>query len=241
MKQMFFLIMKKKKYIKISLLIILSLLLALFVLRKCNKPKVKHNIEYVDKKGTYHKYYEDGKFSELKKENKELYDSLKKYKKEIDYLVQFKYNKSYKTDTVIITKTKVKKETLYSKNEKGEFIEKKEEAKTYEYQNKPNDSVDYKLKINSEREPNWYSLDINVHDKITLVNKKEENGTNHLTINTDNKANITDVTTFKKKEKKNIFNKIAIVPGIYYGYDVKNKRMGYGVGITLGYNIFGTK
>lgn len=233
--------MKKYKLIKLILALLVLILISFFVFKRCSNSKNKDNVEYVDKKGTYHKEFKDGKFSDLKKENKELYDSLKKYKKEIDYLVQFKYNKRYKTDKVIVKTTEIKKVPIYIKNDKGEFIEKKEEAKTYEYQNKPNDSIEYKLKINSVREPNWYSLDVNVHDKITLVNKKEENGINHLTINTDNKANVTDVTTFKKKEKKNIFNKIAIVPGIYYGYDIKNKKIGYGIGITLGYNIFGTK
>lgn len=233
--------MKKYKVIKLILSLLVLILISFFVFQKCKGSKNKDNIEYVDKKGTYHKEFKDGKFSDLKKENKELYDSLKKYKKEIDYLVQFKYNKRYKTDKVIVKTTEIKEVPIYIKNDKGEFIEKKEEAKTYEYQNKPNDSIEYKLKINSVREPNWYSLDVNVHDKITLVNKKEENGINHLTINTDNKANVTDVTTFKKKEKKNIFNKIAIVPGIYYGYDIKNKKIGYGIGITLGYNIFGTR
>lgn len=233
--------MKTYKVIKLILALLVLILISFFVFQKCKTSKTKDNVEYVDKKGTYHKEFKDGKFSDLKKENKELYDSLKKYKKEIDYLVQFKYNKRYKTDKVIVKTTEIKKVPIYIKNDKGEFIEKKEEAKTYEYQNKPNDSIEYKLKINSVREPNWYSLDVNVHDKITLVNKKEENGINHLTINTDNKANVTDVTTFKKKEKKNIFNKIAIVPGIYYGYDIKNKKIGYGIGITLGYNIFGTR
>ena len=97
------------------------------------------------------------------------------------------------------------------------------------------------MQINSTREPNWYSLNVKLHDKITIVNKDEGNGVNHLTIKTDNKADISNVTTFKKKEKKNIFNRISIAPGVFYGYDFKSKQMGYGVGITIGYNIFGSK
>lgn len=233
-------IKNNKKVIKYGFLILLCSFMIFEVQQKCYKNWKANEIEYTDSNKTYHKQFNEGKFSDLKRENRELYDSLKKYKDKIDYLVQFKYDKSYNTEKVII-KTKEVKVPVYVKNGNGEFIEKIEEPKTFEYENGANDSIEYKLKINSTREPNWYSLNVKVHDKITMVNKDEGNGVNHLTINTDNQAQVSDVTTFKRKENKNIFNKIAIGPSVYYGYDIKNKQIGYGVGITVTYNIFGTK
>lgn len=229
-----------KKVIKYCFLILFAFFVVLFGYYKYTNYRKAKVIEYVDSTGTYHRQYNEGDFNDLKKENKELYDSLKKYKDKIDFLTQFNYDKSYNSGKVIVQTKEVQTPT-YVKNEDGQYVENIEEAKTYEYENEPNDSINYKLQINSTREPNWYSLNVKLHDKITIVNKDEGNGVNHLTIETDNKADISNVTTFKKKKKKNIFNKIAIAPGVFYGYDIKSKQMGYGVGITIGYNIFGTK
>ena len=229
-----------KKVIKYCFLILFAFFVVLFGYYKYTNYRKAKVIEYVDSTGTYHRQYNEGDFNELKKENKELYDSLKKYKDKIDFLTQFNYDKSYNSGKVVVQTKEVQTPT-YVKNKDGQYVENIEEAKTYEYENEPNDSINYKLQINSTREPNWYSLNVKLHDKITIVNKDEGNGVNHLTIETDNKADISNVTTFKKKKKKNIFNKIAIAPGVFYGYDIKSKQMGYGVGITIGYNIFGTK
>ena len=229
-----------KNSIMCGITMVVAIFMCLIGVHMCRKLKKAKKIEYTDSICVHHVKYNDGKFSDLKKENEQLYDSLKKYKKQIDYLVQFTYEKTYTTNKVVIKKESDAQQT-YTKNQDGNLVENIEEAKTYEYSNEPNDSINYQLKINSTREPNWYSLDVKMHDRITIVNKNEGNGDNHLTISTDNKAEISNTTVFKKKRKKNIFNKIAIVPGIYYGYDIKNKSIGYGVAVTIGYNIFGTK
>ena len=240
MKKIINFLKNNKKVIKYCFLILFAFFAVLFGYYKYTNYRKAKVIEYVDSTGTYHRQYNEGDFNELKKENKELYDSLKKYKDKIDFLTQFNYDKSYNSGKVIVQTKEVQTPT-YVKNKDGQYVENIEEAKTYEYENEPNDSINYKLQINSTREPNWYSLNVKLHDKITIVNKDEGNGVNHLTIETDNKADISNVTTFKKKKKKNIFNKIAIAPGVFYGYDFKSKQMGYGVGITIGYNIFGSK
>ena len=229
-----------KNSIMCGITMVVAIFMCLIGVHMCSKLKKAKKIEYTDSICVHHVKYNDGKFSDLKKENEQLYDSLKKYKKQIDYLVQFTYEKTYTTNKVVIKKESDAQKT-YTKNQDGNLVENIDEAKTYEYSNEPNDSINYQLKINSTREPNWYSLDVKMHDRITIVNKNEGNGDNHLTISTDNKAEISNTTVFKKKRKKNIFNKIAIVPGIYYGYDIKNKSIGYGVAVTIGYNIFGTK
>lgn len=240
MKKIINFLKNNKKVIKYCFLILFAFFAVLFGYYKYTNYRKAKVIEYVDSTGTYHRQYNEGDFNDLKKENKELYDSLKKYKDKIDFLTQFNYDKSYNSGKVVVQTKEVQTPT-YVKNKDGQYVENIEEAKTYEYENEPNDSINYKLQINSTREPNWYSLNVKLHDKITIVNKDEGNGVNHLTIETDNKADISNVTTFKKKKKKNIFNKIAIAPGVFYGYDIKSKQMGYGVGITIGYNIFGTK
>lgn len=196
--------------------------------------------EYVDSTGVHHVEYNSSDFSALKKENKQLYDSLKQYKNQIDYLVQFNYNKGYNTGKVI-TKTTTKEVPVYIKDESGKYVEYNEEAKTYEYKNEPNDTLQYNLKINSTREPNWYELNVKTYDKITIVNKDDGNNKNHLTINTDNKADVSDVTVFKKKEKKHIMNVISVGPTVGYGYSLKSHKLEPFIGISISYNIFGKK
>ena len=54
---------------------------------------------------TYEVQFYDQTIKSLKKENEALYDSIKMYKDELDYALQFKYEKEYSTDTVYIEKT----------------------------------------------------------------------------------------------------------------------------------------
>lgn len=225
---------KKKTLFKVAIFILFILLL-LFLSNRCANYFLKKNkIEYVDTANVKIVKYNEEEIGRLRVENAKLYDAVSRYQKEIDYLSQFAYDKIYDTGKVEINKK-------LSKDKKSNLIEKVDSSRTFVYENKPNDSLTYKLLINSTKEPNWYSLNVKVHDVITVVNKDKGNSQNELTIKTDNKADISDVTVFKKKKKGNIFNKIAIVPGVFYGYDIKNKNLGYGVGVTIGYNIFGTK
>ena len=85
----------------------------------------------------YTAIYYDQTIESLKKTNKDLYDSIEIYKDQIDYLVQFKYQKKYIIDTVYCDTTTVKKE----------------EIKTFEYSNEPNDTLLYTLTLGSEKEP----------------------------------------------------------------------------------------
>ena len=59
-------------------------------------------IEYLDSLNKYHKVFYDRKFNELRKENRQLYDSLKQYKDKVDFLLRFKYEKEYGTGIVEI-------------------------------------------------------------------------------------------------------------------------------------------
>lgn len=225
-----------RKYI-IAVAVILAMALVFMLGRCSNNGKKLDEVEYVDSSKTYHKQYYEGGFQDLKKENKVLYDSLKKYKDQIDFVLQFDYDKTYHTGKVI---TKSNNSSI-DKTFKTTNTSNINEAKTYEYGNKPNDSIEYKLKINSYTEPNWYSLDFKLHDKVTVVNKDQGNGINHLTVNTSNKADVSNTTVMKKKRKKSIFNKIAIGPTVGYGYTFKSKKIEPYIGISVTCNIFGTK
>lgn len=157
----------------------------------------------------------------LSKLNKNLYDSLKIYKNQIDYLVQFKYEKKYDTGVI---RTDTVKEIIHNKDSV---------IKTYEYAN-TNDTLVYNLKIGSAEKPEWYSLDFKVSDQFTIVNKKFDNFNK-----TDIESNgiIDDVTILKKKEKKNLFDNISIGPSITMGYDIAKKEPEFIVGFSITYDL----
>ena len=163
-------------------------------------------------------YYDQTRES-LKKTNKDLYDSIEIYKDQIDYLVQFKYQKKYIIDTVYCDTTTVKKE----------------EIKTFEYSNEPNDTLLYTLTLGSEKEPSWYKLDVDVSDKFTIINKKEGD-VNITTIDPMNKGNISDVTVIKQ-DKSSFLDNFAFGPSVTAGYDVVNNNFGIMVGVSLTYKI----
>lgn len=218
-----------KKYSSwiIALLITIIVGLVAYVNYQIDKGKnMIDEIEYVDSANQYHKYYYETKFKELKKTNKELYDSLKQYKDKITYLIQFTHEKDYNTG-VINTKPNIVDTNIKDSMK----VDTPLVAKTYEYMSEPNDTFQYKLNVNSYTEPNWYSIQAKVKNKFTIVNK-EEGGMNHVTIQPNDGGNVSNVTVFKKKEKRSFWNRFSFGPGFTVGYDPINKQWGMTAGLT---------
>lgn len=232
----------KEKCFLIILALFLVTIATLWFSRKELKEseKLVQEVEYIDSTNTYNKIYYEKEINSLRKENKELFDSLKKCKKDIDFLVQFKYRKTYDTGVV-----QVKKENQsvgskpHTEATTDNHVSEKVESKTFEYLSEPNDTFEYKLRINAEKEPNWYSLSANVKDKFTIVNKnKDGSSINHITIESQGSGDISGVTVFKKKEKKKLKDRISIGPGATAGYDPINKNFGVMVGIGVSYDLW---
>ena len=163
----------------------------------------------------------DREISDLKRENKVLYDSIKCYKNDLDFALKFKYEKKYVTDTVFIEKDK---EIIQMSN-------------TYTYEGNKNDSLYYKLMIGSVVEPKWYNIDVIVKDEFTIINRKLYD--RYLTeISSSNNGNISDITAFKPKQNKGLFRNFSFGPSMTIGYDPFNKNIGLVVGIGFNYNIF---
>lgn len=241
--------MNKTCSIGIILAVVLALLCGFFGYRNyklAQRLPSTVSESYNDTTGLYKKIYESREFVALQTENKELYDSLKQYREQIDYLVQFTYSKSYSTDTVWITKTKTKVktekvpvpvmttqtrvDTVYQNAIEDETI------KTYEYAGTDRDTINYRLQIGSTREPDWYKLDMSLTDQITIVNKTE-NGMNETDIQTGNVGVISNVTIFHKSDKKSFWQRFSVGPTVTAGYDVLNKKVGVTVGVGVTFNL----
>lgn len=209
-----------KKNIVIVLLSIIMIGSGFYIYHLTKELKEKNeliNIEKVEK-GKTTVIYNDSEISKLKKENKELYDSIKAYKDEVAYLIQFKYKKTYITDTIYIRE--------------NDF---NAEIKEFSYENPKTDSLNYQLIIGSIIEPNWYKLKVDVNDKFTIINKKIGE-TNQTTITTDNSAYVNDITIVNKKTN-NFLKRFSVGPTVNAGYSIFNRNLDINIGIGVTYNI----
>ena len=188
-------------------------------------------VEYYDSLNNYNKIYYSKTFSALRKENRALYDSLKKCKDKLDYVIQFTHEKEYNTGHNT-SKPIIKDSTVYDTVP----LIIPQIARTYEYTSEPNDTFQYKLNVNSYTEPNWYSIQAKVKNKFTIVNK-EEGGVNHTTIGSDNGGTISDVTLWKKEQKKTVLDRISVGPSITAGYDIINKQWGMMAGASVTFDL----
>lgn len=214
------------------LIVLIVGLVAYFNYQLNKKQKKIDEIEYTDSTGTYHKQYYETKFKELKKVNRQLYDSLKQYKDKIDFIVQFYHEKEYNTGKIDYIKPTIKDSTVYDTIP----FTIPSIARTYEYITEPNDTFQYKLNINSFTEPNWFSLNVKTKNKFTIVNKDEGDGVNHITINPETGGVISDPTVFKK-DKRSFWNRFSIGPSVTAGYDVVNKQFGIMAGASVTFDL----
>lgn len=214
------------------LIVVIVGLIAYFNYELQKKQKKIDEIEYTDTTGTYHKQYYETKFKELKKINRELYDSLKQYKDKIDYIIQFYHEKDYNTGQVH-TKPKIIDSVVYDTVP----VTIPQVAKTYEYTSESNDTFQYKLNVNSFTEPNWYSIKAKVKNKFTIVNKEDGNGMNHITIDPENGGTVSNTTIFKKEKKRNFWDRFSVGPAVTAGYDIVNKQCGVTAGASITFDL----
>lgn len=214
----------KNSIIKWLLIIGILIISGLCVYISYNSNKRLKNIEEIqEQKNKYTKIYYDGNISDLKKKNKELYDSLKKYK-DVETATQFHYHKEYKPDTVFITsKQIINKE----KNIINSYIYKGGTKK---------DSLYYNLTIGSTVEPKWYNLKVDVNEKFTIVNRRQGE-TNQIIIEPEHKGDITDVTTVHTKETKSFWKRFTVGPQVGVGIGAFNKKVDTYVGFGISFNI----
>ena len=214
-----------KSFAGFSAMFLLILCMLIYTNYRLNSAKkYVDEVEYIDSLENYNKIYYEKTFSALKKENRELYDSLKQYRDRIDFLVEFTHEKEYSSGKVII-----KHDTVYKENNEGV-------ARTFVYKGEKNDTLDYTLKINSLVEPNWYEFNAKVKNKFTIVDKKDDGSSmSVITIKPNDGGSVSNVTVFNKKEKRKLKDRFAIGPTVNVGYDVLHKDVALtvGVGITL--------
>lgn len=174
------------------------------------------NNEEYSKDKTYVRIYESQKIEKLKKENEQLYDSIKTLKN-VESAIEVRYKYKYKTDTVFVEKSLANvqpKDSIYNFHS-------------------DNDTVNYNLKVKAN-DLQWYTMDFSINDKFTIVNQNENNQ-NKTAINHSDNMTIEGTTVYHKQDNTNKwYNRFAVGPTIGVGINQKGQFGTYlGVGVTF--------
>lgn len=204
----------RKESILLRLGLLFVLVIACFVVFMGNR-QIKHDRE-IAKEETYIKIYESQAIEKLKKQNKELYDSLMTVsdkKPESAMVIKWKYK--YITDTI------------YAEN----FTQ--DEDSIYHYVN-DNDTIRTEIDV-AARELAWLKIQSTFNSKFMIINRIGQNNTVETTINHDPNIEITKVDAWHRK--KSFKDHLFLGPSVNVGYDPLGKRVTTSVGVSFGYNF----
>lgn len=156
----------------------------------------------------------DKTLGDLKKENKELYDSIRKLS-DVKEAIQVKYVLKRDIDTVYINNTYIPIDSIYHYAQNS-------------------DTISYNLDIKG-KDVEWFKLDFSIQDSLMLVTRSA-NGQNETTISHTTNTSIKDVTVFvpKKKFSQKVKENVYFGVGVGAGYGFFNKKPDIYIGINAG-------
>lgn len=206
---------RQKKAIDVVQWICIIFLLIVCVLGTFLKPS---NNDFVNdaeykKEQAYVKIYESQSIEALKKENKELYDSIRRMQ-DVESAVQVKYVYKVKIDTIMVEKFTEGHDSIYH------------------YSN-TNDTLSCNLDIKA-KELKWVKGDFTVNDNFMVINR-EKDGLNQTLVTHGPHVTINDVDAWHRVEDKEKWYKrfhFSVQAGAGYGIFSKNPDIYVGVGIS---------
>ena len=185
------------------------------IFKKSDNDFIK-DTEY-QKEQAYVKIYESQTIESLKKENRELYDSIRRLN-DVESAIEIRYKYKYVTDT--ITKT----EFVYNTNDS-----------VYHYHN-DNDTItcDIDVKANNLE---WIQNRFTINDRFMIINR-EKDGMNQTFINHGENTTVDAVDTWHRIEDKQKWYKnfhLGIQAG--FGYGVFNRKPDIFIGVGVSYDL----
>lgn len=231
----------KKVLYRILLGVLIALLLGACAFIFFQREQVLKERNIADKE-RYVKLYQAQELSALKKQNKELYDSIMAYSdKKPESALEIRYKYKYKTDTIYKTEFKLKtvpKEIVTERLIPGDTVYVKESMAVLDsiwHYEKDNDTIQTLIDIKA-KDLEWVKVDAVIHDKFIIINRTDNNGNIETTIDHSDNTEIDGVTAWHKK--KSWTERLFIGPTIGVGYDPVHKKFGPNVGISIGFNLW---
>lgn len=198
------------QWVLISLLCV-SLMVLVVRLKRANDSIVKY--ENTITEYSYKVIYDSQTIRDLKKENRELYDSIKKLKN-VESAIEIRYKYVFLTDTIKVV------EFIYTKDS------------VYKY-DKDNDTIHTSIEIMA-KDLSWCKVRNEVNGKFTIISQNDD-GTITTTINHDPNMQVDGVTAWHAKEKW--YKGFFIGPSIGFGYCPVNNKADMCIGVSAGYNL----
>lgn len=197
-------------------LIVIMLIVCIFMYFNGKSNNEVVTSEEYQKEQTYVKIYESQTIENLKKQNRELYDSIKMLKN-VETAVQIKYKYKYVSDTIRVIDTVISNDSVYH----------------YELDN---DTVNHTIDVKA-KDLEWLKSSFAVNDKFIIVNK-EKDGQNQITIEHSKNTDIESVDVFHRiNDEDKWHKKFTISPQVGVGYGVFNKKVDVYVGVGVGYKF----
>ena len=224
-----------QKAIDILQWLLIVVLLGLLTIQGINYKRVNEQLitsEEYNKENTYVRIYQSQTIKQLKKENKELYDSIAKLKN-VESAMIIKFHEHYNTDTITVNKFIVKRDTVRIYDEKNDTILQKVDS-IYHY-TQDNDTVKLKIDVKAQ-DLKWVKADFTIYDKFTIINK-EKDGSNQTTINHYGNSTIDGTSMWHRKENKKWYEKFVVSPQLGLGYGTFHKNFDIYVGVGIGYDF----
>jgi hypothetical protein len=225
-----------QKAIDIIQWIIIIGLLAIIVAQGIGYKSVKRQLvtsEEYNKQNTYVRIYESQKLNQLKKENKELYDSISKLQ-DVESGMIIKFHEHYNTDTIKVDRFILKKDTVTFITEKHDTLQRVDSLYHYAQNN---DTIDCKIDICAS-DLQWAKADITINDKFVIINR-EKDGVNQTLISHSDNTTIDSTAMFHRQdEDKKWYKRFSVGPQVGIGYGFFNKKPDVFIGIGVSYKLW---
>ncbi len=207
---------------------IIGLLVLLFI-QGANYRQVKKDLvtaaEY-NEENTYIRIYESQKLDKLKRENKELYDSIKNLQN-VESGMIIKFREHYNTDTIFVDNFIVQRDTIRINNE--------EKIDSIYHYVENNDTITLNIDVKA-KELEWCKTDFTINDQFMIINR-EKDGVNQTIIGHSDNATIEGTTMWHRKTDKKWYQRFGIGPQVGVGYGVFTKKPDVYVGVGVSYQF----
>jgi hypothetical protein len=180
--------------------------------------QIKHDKEIV-KEETYSKIYESQAIEKLKKQNRELYDSLmvvSERKPESAMVIKWKYK--YITDTLYVDSFTQDEDSIYH------YVQ-------------DNDTIRTEVDI-AARELAWLRIQHTFNSRFMIINRIGEKGTVETSINHSPNIEIQGVDAWHMKKTKTWKDRIFIGPAVQGGWDPIRKQPTFSIGLSAGFDLY---
>ena len=223
-----------QKTIDIIQWILIIGLAAMLIMQGLSYQRVRNDLvtsEEYNKENTYVRIYESQKWDKLKRENRELYDSIAKLK-DVESGMVIKFVEHYNTDTITVDRFVIQRDTV--KYLLNDSIEYQKIDSIYHYQ-QDNDTINLSIDVKAEA-LQWINADFQIHDQFMIINR-EKDGVNQTFINHSDNATVENTTMWHRKNTEKWYNRFVISPQVGVGYGMFNKKLDVYVGAGVSYKF----